>query len=44
VDSTPNGCRERDRMANEKNRDNNKIKLMEKYPDWDWDYWGCQIE
>jgi hypothetical protein len=31
-------------MGNESSRNNSKIKLMEKYPDWDWDYWGCQIE
>jgi hypothetical protein len=31
-------------MVNEKDRHNSTIKLMKKYPDWDWDYWGCQSE
>jgi len=30
-------------MGNGKNRDNNTIvELMEKFPDWDWDYWTSQ--
>lgn len=32
-------------MANEKDRNNSKlVSVKEKYPDWDWDYWSCQIE
>ena len=30
-------------MADEKDRDNSKLKiLMVKFPDWDWDYWTSQ--
>jgi len=30
-------------MANDKDRNNSTIvELMEKFPDWDWDYWTSQ--
>ena len=41
ADSTPDGCREEDRVANEKNRHIDSMK--QKHPDWDWDYWMAQV-
>ena len=43
VISSPYGCREIHGMANEKNRNDTLTVLMQKYPDWDWDYWMAQI-
>ena len=32
-------------MANDKNRDNNKMKILKAaHPDWDWDYWVHQVK
>jgi len=38
------GCREVYQMANEKDRHDIRLeKLMEKHPDWDWEYWKAQV-
>lgn len=31
-------------MVNEKSRHTRLIKLIEKNPDWDWDYWVEQTK
>jgi len=31
-------------MVNAKNRIIHLEKMMEEYPDWDWDYWVAQFE